>query len=155
MPSQLKNLQRSQIDSSLEAARECFGTMSVPKSGWIRAIRQALGMTTAQLARRMEISQPSILDMETREREGGITLKALRNAAAALNCELHYVLLPRTSLEGAMRAQAELVAKRRVEEVAHSMSLEEQAMSKAAMKAATVAKVEELLAKPRNLWAQE
>ena len=148
-----RTIQLEQVDSALTTAGNCLGSLTAPRSGWIRAIRQSLGMTTTQFAHRMGISQPSVLETETRERDGGITLNALRKAAKAMDCELRYVLVPRTSLALARRTQAEAVAKRRLESVAHSMSLEKQPMSKAAIRSALAAQVEELLAKPRDLWA--
>ncbi len=145
-------LRLEQVDSVLVTAGKCLNGMKVPSNGWVRAIRQSLGMTSTQLAGRMGISQPSALETEARERDGGITLNALRKAANALGCELHYVLVPKTSLASARHAQAEHVAKQRVSQIAHSMSLEQQPMSNAAIKSAVDAQVEEILEKPRDLW---
>ena len=40
---------------------------TAPVHGWVKAIRQALGMTTAQLAQRMGIRQPSVVALEQSE----------------------------------------------------------------------------------------
>ena len=59
-----------------------------PPKGWLRAIRDALGMTTAQLARRLGVSQPRIIELEQSEISGGVTLNTLQRAAEALGCRL-------------------------------------------------------------------
>ena len=97
-----------------------------PFRGWIRAIRQALGMTTGQLATRLGIKQPSLVAIEESERRGTIELSTLRRAAAALDCRVIYVLVPRASLEETVRARARAFARRRRAAVEHSMTLEDQ-----------------------------
>jgi hypothetical protein len=49
--------------------------------------------------------------MERAEREGSLRLGTLRNAAAAMNCDLHYVLVPRVPLDTMVRHQAEFQAR--------------------------------------------
>jgi predicted DNA-binding mobile mystery protein A len=49
-----------------------------PARGWIRAIREALGMSTAQLAQRMGVRQPSVVGLERSEEKGSIELATLR-----------------------------------------------------------------------------
>src|SRR5688572_16631363 len=70
-----------------------------PNRGWIRAIREALGMTTAQLATRLGVRQPSVVAIEQSEERGSIELATLRRAAEALNCSLVYALVPKQPLE--------------------------------------------------------
>jgi predicted DNA-binding mobile mystery protein A len=66
-----------------------------PKKGYINAIRKALYMSSAQLARRMGISQSGVSLLEKRERVSSVTLDTLDRAADALGCELHYELVPK------------------------------------------------------------
>src|SRR5687768_17132946 len=73
--------------------------LTAPAAGWIAVIRRALGMTTAQLARRLSIAQPVVVRMEQSEAKGRIQLDTLRRAADALNCELVYALVPRMPLD--------------------------------------------------------
>src|SRR5262249_26953010 len=70
-------------------------SIPTPRDGWISAIREALGMSVRDMARRMAIAPSSASRIEQREREGAITLAALRKAAAALDCELVYAVVPR------------------------------------------------------------
>ena len=100
-----------------------------PHKGWIRAIRDALGMSSTELAARMGISQQTVADLERSELHNTIKLETLRRAADALDCDLAYVLLPRTTLEQAVTAQARRKAARHLAPVAHHSRLEDQAVS--------------------------
>ncbi len=99
-----------------------------PARGWIRALRDALGMTAEQLGERMGITQPSVQRLERSEAEGTIQLKTLRRAAEALDCEVAYALVPRRSLRETYDRAARAVAKRELGRVSHSMALEDQAV---------------------------
>jgi predicted DNA-binding mobile mystery protein A len=105
-----------------------------PQRGWIHALREALGMTSAQLAKRVRVSQPGIIQMERAEQRGAITLETLERAARALDCTLVYALVPNTSLQDTVTKRAERVAKERLATVNHTMRLEKQEVSKAALK---------------------
>ena len=76
-----------------------------PVRGWIKAIREALGMTTAQLAKRLGVRQPSVVALEQSEARGTIELATLRRVAEALDCTLVYALIPNKPLEATIREQ--------------------------------------------------
>jgi predicted DNA-binding mobile mystery protein A len=97
-----------------------------PARGWIRAIREALGMSTAQLAKRLGIRQPSIVDLERSEERGSIELATLRRVAEALDCHLVYALVPNKSLEVTIRERASALLRQRRWPVEHTMLLEDQ-----------------------------
>jgi predicted DNA-binding mobile mystery protein A len=97
-----------------------------PVRGWIKAVREALGMTTAQLAKRLGVKQPSIVAIEQSEARGTIELATLRRAAEALDCTLVYALVPNKPLEAMVRDRAYLFARKRRKAVEHSMMLEDQ-----------------------------
>jgi predicted DNA-binding mobile mystery protein A len=99
-----------------------------PPKGWIRAIRDALGMTAEQLADRMHITQPSVQRLEMSEAEDTIQLKTLKRAAEALGCELVYALVPRQTLGETYDLAARKVALRELGRISHSMALEDQAV---------------------------
>ena len=128
MRSEFRDLRLRQLDRTLEpfqAARK----VSRPSKGWIRAIRQALGISSGELARRLGTSRQLPLQLEKGEAEDRITLKSLRAIATALDCDLVYALVPRAASLGELienRARAE--AKQRVLGVEHSMALENQAV---------------------------
>lgn len=83
-------------------------------------------MSGPELAARMGVTQSTVVDLENSELHDGIKLASLRRAAEALGCELVYVLIPRTSLEDAVRAQARRKAAEHLKAVAHSSRLEDQ-----------------------------
>jgi predicted DNA-binding mobile mystery protein A len=126
-----KDLLLDQLESTLGDLRD-LGP-SRPRQGWLRAIRTALGMTTVQLAKRLQASQSTVVAYEQREAAGTITLATLRRAAAALDCELVYALVPRRPLREVVEERAALVARRKLAPVAHSMKLEAQGVSDDAM----------------------
>jgi predicted DNA-binding mobile mystery protein A len=103
-----------------------------PVRGWIKAIREALGMTTAQLAQRAGVRQPSIIALERSEEKGSIELATLRRAAEALDCKLIYALVPNKPLDAMVRERARAFVRKRLRPVEHSMLLEDQKVSKRA-----------------------
>ena len=100
-----------------------------PARGWVRAIRDALGMSSRQLAARMEISQPAVAQLERSEADGVVQLDTLRRAADALECDLVYVLVPRTSLDEVVRNRARTVARADIATVDRTMRLEQQGLT--------------------------
>lgn len=97
-----------------------------PRGGWLKAIRETLGITLRQLGERVGLPHSTILESEQGEAAGTISLAQLRRLADALGCELHYVLIPRRPLTEMVDAQAEHKARQRVAAVAHTMALEAQ-----------------------------
>jgi predicted DNA-binding mobile mystery protein A len=79
------------------------------------------------LAMRLGISQSTLTALEKSEAEGRITLQSLRKAADALDCDLQYVLVPRSPLQKRIENRAEAIAHDRVALTLHSMRLEDQA----------------------------
>lgn len=100
--------------------------MARPPRGWIKAIRQSLGMSALQFGRRMGVSQPSVVALEQSEAANRVQLGTLQRAAEALNCTLVYVLVPNQPLEDMVRARARRIAARHLAEVERSMTLEDQ-----------------------------
>jgi predicted DNA-binding mobile mystery protein A len=142
---------RSQLD---ERFRELgpVKRYAPPVRGWIKAIREALGMTTAQLAKRLKIKQPSLVDLEQSEARGSIELATLRRVAEALDCTLVYALVPNKPLETMVRDRARAFTRKRREHVEHSMLLEDQ---KAKGKGADAdARLDEIMREtnPRLFW---
>jgi predicted DNA-binding mobile mystery protein A len=100
-----------------------------PVRGWIKAIREGLGMTTQQLARRLNVSQPSVTALEQSEAKGSIELATLRRVAEALDCTLVYALVPNRPLDAMVRDRARDFLRRRRAPIEHSMALEDQKVS--------------------------
>lgn len=143
-------LARHRLDDRLTGVREKVGPR--PAQGWIRAIRTALGMSTMELAKRMGVTQSRVSQLERAEADDSIHLGTLRRAAEALGCELHYVLVPSASLEGAVRQQALTKAQMLVGAATHTMRLEDQEPD-ASVVATQVDEIAEDLIDSRRLWA--
>jgi len=118
---------RSRLDARFAKMRP-VSQCAVPVRGWIRAIRTALGMSSAQLAKRLGIKQPSVIALELSEAKGSIELATLRRVAEALGCKVVYSLVPDEPLETMVRDRARAVAGARLSAVEHSMLLEDQAV---------------------------
>lgn len=101
-----------------------------PRGGWVRAIREALGMTQVQLAARVGISRQSIQNLEKAEAERRITLDSLDRLARAMKCQVVYSLVPENgSLDNLRKLQANTVAEALLKPTDHSMKLEAQGVS--------------------------
>jgi predicted DNA-binding mobile mystery protein A len=118
---------RRQLDKRLSTALNA-DALTRPPRGWVKAIREALGMTTAQLAKRLGVSQPRVVGIEQAEVKGAITLDSLERAAHALDCRLVYALVPRKPLDALVEERATRLASKRLESTRHTMALEAQAL---------------------------
>ena len=147
-----KLIARQQLDKTL-SDYAALKQNSPPVKGWIRAIREALGMSGKQLASRLNVSQPRIPKLEQDELSGVVSLKTMRQAAEAMDCIFVYAIVPRTTLEESVRAQARKVAESRTRRVSHTMLLEAQNLSSVEQCASIEAAVDELVREmPKELW---
>jgi predicted DNA-binding mobile mystery protein A len=143
---------RRHLESQLHPLRT---TVSIhrPARGWVRAIRDALGMSTAEMASRLHVSQQAVSELEQNEQDDAIKLATLRRAADALECDLVYALVPRAPLDDMVLAQARRQARRRLAQVGHHSRLEDQVVS-AADDAAQVEDLADDLVDRRGLWRE-
>ena len=146
---------RKQLDKRLNLLQN-VDILVRPPRGWIKAIREALGMTTAQLGKRLGVSQPRVLGIEKAEVSGSIKLESLERAAHALDCRLVYALAPRKPLEYLVEDQARELAKKRLQATSHSMALEDQRVDEADEQEHLERLVQKLLTQPGSaLWEGE
>ncbi len=122
-----------------------------PPRGWIRAIRESLGMTTAELGQRMGLTQSRVSQIERSEELGSIRLGTLERAAQALNCQVRYVFVPNEPLEEMVQRQARLRAQAEVDAVTHTMALEDQVPEPDVLDA-LVKEMAERFIDERHLW---
>lgn len=105
---------------------------TAPPTGWLKAIREALGLTTEILAKRIGIVPSALASYEKSEANEKVTLETLQKAARAMNCKLIYALIPEepyTSLESVLDEQSFKAARNIVGKVDHTMRLEAQGLS--------------------------
>ncbi|WP_288750658.1 mobile mystery protein A [uncultured Treponema sp.] len=93
-------------------------------SGWIKTVREAIGMTVSQLAARLGVTQPRITKMESNE--DNLKLSTMKKAAEAMNCEFVYYFKPRTTFQNLVDEQAQKKAAEVLKTVNVNMALENQ-----------------------------
>src|ERR1700690_2672945 len=98
-----------------------------PPQGWVRAIREALGMSAAALAARMGTTAGAVTRLEQSEAGDRIRLDTLRRAADALGCDLVYLLVPRRPLTAVVHERARELARSQAAAIEQTMRLEDQA----------------------------
>jgi predicted DNA-binding mobile mystery protein A len=127
-----KKLRRRQLDS-LYGKLLPLAKVEIPKDGWIRDIREALGMSPTQFAKRLGISRQAFQKLEASEAKQTIELGTLRRIADAIDCRVVYAVLPNSShgtLESLLQEKALKIATEFVGKVSRTMGLEDQAIAK-------------------------
>lgn len=150
MKSDARQRARQRLDERLSSLKP-EDRFRPPPKGWIRAIRDALGMTGVQLAKRLHVRPQTVEAIEKSEASGSIQLSTLRRAAEAMGCTLVYALVPNSSLENAVHQRARTLAIRDLQRVAHTMRLEAQETGDAGMEARIDAYIRDSI-KDRDLW---
>ncbi len=110
------HLRRRQLDQKLTSPTR-LGETPAFKRGFVREIREALGISSTQLARLVGVSQPAIVKLEKGERDGTVSLNTLAKVAEALDCKLVYALVPKSSLDDILLARAREVAAGIIEKI--------------------------------------
>ncbi len=122
-----RKLMREQLDGKLEKLKS-LSSLNMEK-GWIKVIREALGMSAKQLGKKVGIDQSRISRLENAEIENDLKLSSLKKIAEGLNMKFVYGFVPETSLEDMVREQAKKIAMKRMAKVNLTMRLEEQELS--------------------------
>jgi predicted DNA-binding mobile mystery protein A len=152
MKARNQKLIRQQLSVTLDRFK-LLKSINPPLKGWIRAIRDALGMNVRQFAERLKVDKSRVPRIEQAEIEGNLTLKTMRRAAEALDCVFVYGLVPRTSLEDTVRNQAEYVAKQKAKRLSQTMLLEDQKLTNDEENQSINAYIEKLISEtPKSIW---
>lgn len=140
-----------QLDRRLLQVKEAG--FLVPKQGWVRTIRKALGMTIKQLAKRLQVDPSRVVKIETSEIEDAVTLRTLKSVATAFDCRLVYGFVPRQTFEEMLLKRAKQLAAEQVKRTAHTMDLESQSVDESWLEDQTKELTDELLRKAwKQLW---
>lgn len=148
----LNTLARWALDLQLQPLRK-MEPLIRPERGWIRAIRESIGMTTGQFAKRLGVAQPRVAVLERAEANEVVTLKSLRQAAEALDCVFVYALVPKAPLEEVVKARARQIAEQQLARTDQTMRLENQGVSRARLERARDDLAEDILRNYKRLWA--
>lgn len=148
----MSNLQLEQLNKKLKTFKKV--SLLTPPSGWIFSVRSSLGMSLAQLGKKMGVSAQSIREMEQREKQGSVSLKNLDDLAKAFGLRLTYGFYsPDKDLKKIINDRAYKVAEQIVARTHKTMQLENQANSKARLKRAVKERAEEIVDKNiKRLW---
>lgn len=114
------------VDQAMRSVRE----IRAPKEGWIRTVRKALGMSGAQLARRLGVTRALISNTEKAELEGRVTIKNMQQMAEGLGCRFVYAIVPDKNVQSVISKRARKKALDIVNKTNKHMALEAQTLSK-------------------------
>lgn len=126
----------------------------VPPIGWIKAIRNGIGMSMEQLGKKLSITKQGVMDIEKREKEGAITIKSMQEIAKAIDMQFVYGFVPDAgSLDQMIEMRALEIAKTIVQRTSTTMKLEDQVNSKERIEKAIKERAAEIINKtPKILW---
>jgi len=117
--------------SSDRLSQRCQIRHDTAEPGWLRAVRDAIGLSQATMGKKLHIKRQSYAQSEAAEERGAISLTSLQRAAEAMDCELVYFIVPR---EGVASTYTELAqihdpGFKHLRAVEHSMALEGQGIT--------------------------
>ena len=152
----MKNLKQNQIDRYIEHFLPPK-QLAQPKGGWVKYIRNALGMTAEQLAKRLQLSRRRVVIIEHAEVQNETTLSTLRKVAEAMDCQLVYAIVPKTTISEIIEKQARKFVMKHLQDVSHHMKLESQSVKdKSAIEAQINDLVQQYLSKSlKSIWDDE
>lgn len=149
-----KKVMRGQLDKRLVFLKE-FASSGMPQQGWIKSIRESLGLSTRQLGTKAGLDQSRISRLEIAEKDGDLKLSSLQKMAKGLNMKFVYGFVPEDSLEQMVRVQAKKIALKRINQLNNTMRLENQGISDEEQKKALDDMIEKILVEqPKDFWEQ-
>jgi predicted DNA-binding mobile mystery protein A len=122
----VKTIARQQYQRIVDATGSALPP--VPREGWLQTVRKALGMSGAQLAKKMGLTRARVAQAEHAELEGGVTLKSMQAFAEAMGCRFIYAIVPPKRIEDLITAQAQKKAEALVGVASKHMALESQTL---------------------------
>jgi predicted DNA-binding mobile mystery protein A len=152
----VKNVVQEQYQRIVDAAGS-NASQRIPPEGWLRTVRKALGMSGAQLAKRMRVTRARVAQAEHSELTGGVTLKSMQATAEAMGCRFVYAIIPASGrIEDMVTAQARKRAMAIVSTASKHMALENQKLpdDKIAQEVERLTR-EIALEMPPDFWSDE
>ena len=148
-----KSLQLQQLNDKMLVFAS-LKQVAIPPTGWVRAIRTALGMSMEQLGNKLSITKQSIQDIENREKDGAITIKSLKELGKAMNMQLVYGFVPNDgSLDALIEKKANELAAKIVQRTSNTMKLEDQENSQKRIEKAIKERAAQIKNEmPKILW---
>lgn len=149
----MKHIVAKQYRENVNLARKKLEGLAIPSEGWLRTVRKALGMSGAQLGRKLDVTRGAVSINEKAELSGGITIKTMQQMAESMGCRFVYAVVPETDVEDILMKRARLKATKQVRNASVHMALENQLVAEGKL----VAEVERLAqtmieTSPSDLW---
>lgn len=148
----IKSIVKRQYIENVNEVRHQLANLQNPAEGWIKTMRKALGMSGAQLARRLNVSRATVSQSEKAELSGSITVKKLEEIAKAMNCRMVYSFVPETDVGDVIRQRAYQKVAKRYNTASIHMALESQQLSSKKREADIDKMVEKLIESSNDLW---
>ena len=123
-----------------------------PRRGWVKAIREMLGMSVSQLGKRAGIDPTTVTRLESNEIKDSITLRSLKKLAEAMDCELTYALVPKTRFIDILGDRAESLIKKETKRAEHTTALENQGGGELSSSKLAIRKAILVEALDKRLW---
>lgn len=120
-----KHVLLQQLINRVKSARNAQAPKT-PKDGWIRTIRQSLGMSGAQFAKRISSTRNKVSILERKEANGDITINQLKELSDGLDADFVYCVVPRRDPEQLIEEQARKKATEIMRKTHQNMYLESQ-----------------------------
>ncbi len=155
MNRKMSDLRRRQLDNNLEQIKS-VKSFKVPKDGWIRELRNALGMSMKDLGARIGVIKQRVERIEKDEINQKVTIETMARVAEALNCDFVYLFVPKNSLQSTLEEEALKTAKEIAGSVEKTMRLEKQGTSKSEQQERIKRVAKELIEKQdRRIWSKK
>ncbi len=148
-----KTLQIQQLDGKMRQIAH-LQNIAVPATGWIMAVRLALGISARQLGNKLSITRQGVHDRESREIDGSITIKSLREVAKSLDMKLVYGFVPEDgTLDALIEKKARELARQIVMRTSNTMKLEAQENTPERIEHAIEEQIDAIKREmPKTLW---
>jgi predicted DNA-binding mobile mystery protein A len=150
----VKTVVQQQYQRIVDSAAS-FSALQTPPEGWLRTVRKALGMSGAQLAKKMKVTRARVAQAERAELDGAVTLKSLQTMAEAMGCRFVYAIVPPQRIEDVIMRQARKKAAALVGTASQHMALESQALPDDKIAQAVERLTREIAAEmPPDFWSK-
>ena len=152
----MKEIVLRQYQDIVDKAAKQLGDLTLPAEGWIRTVRNSIGMSGAQLARHLGLSRAQISQLEKSEQSESITLKSLDKLAEAMGCRVVYAIVPQTTASDLIKVRAFDKATTLVDSAGTHMALEAQTLNREQRQFEIDRIANKLIHDmPNNLWNDE
>ncbi len=150
----INRIVEKQYRDKVNRAYHELGGFSLPREGWLRTVRHALGMSGTQLAKRLGVTKSRVSKAEQGELTGSVTIKTMQSMAAAMNCRFVYALVPEQEIEEMIKKRAFKKAREQVRSASTQMALEAQTLSEDQLAFEIDRIASEMVEKmPSDLWS--